>query len=128
MVNQNENEKQKLDDYEIQKAKKTIEIYNLDLHKKEDEGRYHKEQIIAFETFCKEILPYAQALQKRQEELKNMFILNKREPQKYADSFQVATKEYKTYLNYLKSIDNEEITKTGYWQLLLEGNYEIQLI
>jgi len=114
------------DDYEIKKAQKTIEIFNLNLHKVEE--RYRGEQIADFEDFCEKLLPFALELKQKADLLRKAFILRNKEPEKFTPTFYKAEKEYKEYIEKMKCLQNSEIAKTGYWQLLLLKQFEIQVI
>ncbi len=106
------------DDYEIQKSKKTIEVYNLDLHKKEE--KYRTEQIFDFTEFCKKLLPYAMELDFRKKIMFKAWQNRNKEP----ETLKQAEKEYKEYLEKLKNEQSNEIAKTGYWQLIVLEQYK----
>jgi len=107
------------EDYEIQKSKKTIEIFNLDLHKKEE--KYRGEQIVDFEEFCRKLLPYAEKLDFHRKILLRTWKYRNNEP----EAFKQAEKEYKEYLEKLKNEQSDEIAKTGYWQLIVLEQFKI---
>jgi len=107
------------DNYEIQKSKKTIEIFNLDLHKKEE--KYRSEQIIDFEDFCKKLLPFAERLDFHKKILLQAWKNRTNEP----ETLKQAEKEYLEYTSKLINEQSEIISKTGYWQLILLEQYKI---
>lgn len=106
--------------YEIKKSKKTIEIYNLDLHKKEEK---YFDQIVDFEELCRKILPYAKELDFYRKQLLKSWENRIKEP----ETFKKTEQEYKEYLEKLKNMQSDEITKSGYWQLLILGQYKIKI-
>jgi len=107
------------DNYEIEKSKKTIEVFNLDLHKKEE--KYRSEQIIDFEDFCKKLLPYAEKLDFHKKKLLQAWKNRTEAP----ETLMQAEKEYKDYLEKLRSEQSDEIINTGYWQLIVLEQYRI---
>jgi len=103
-----------IDDYQKQKALETINVFNLNLNKKDSSD--YSGQIGDFEKFYKELIDYAKEYKEKEKALREVFLkkedINKRK------------KEFKDFLDKLKN-STDDIANTGYWQMIKEGNFEI---